>query len=584
MAHGASSPVVTGPVLGIDAGGTHTDAVLCGPEGVLAAAKAPTNHEDLPSSVRAALAGLRAALRQRGDGGEALLEQTGRVGLGSTLAVNALVQHRADKVGLALSSGPGLDPRRFAIGDHVCVAPGGLDHRGVEVSPLKTDGLEAALRRWKEEGVAAVACVGKFSPRNPAHEQALASVAAAAGLPAVSGHTLSGQLNFPRRIATAYYNAAVRRILGNFLDAVEQELAREGVRAPVFLLKADGGALPAAAARREPVQSILSGPAASVMGVSALHAAVADDDAALLLDIGGTTTDIALYAHGSPALDRDGMRIDGRRTLVRALATLSIGVGGDSRLTPREDGGIDVGPLRDGPACAFGGRFPTLLDALNVDARQAGRPCAGNAAASLTAVAALAAGLGLSPEETARRAVEDALARIAAAATELLERVNSRPVYTLAALKGLRALAPRRAWLVGGPAAMLRPLLAAPLGMPVECPPHADVANAVGAALALPTATLDVYAAITSDSRRRLLRAPSLDICEPLPRDASLASVAARACDLLRDAMLRDAPDTEPAVEVLEADEFATLEDGRGSRDLRVCCQAVPRIARMMGE
>ena len=581
MAHGSSAPVVTGPVLGIDAGGTHTDAVLCGPRGVVAAAKAPTNHDDLPASVRAALAGLRNALRARGGGAEALLERVERVGLGSTLAVNALVQGRADRVGLALSAGPGLDPRRFAIGDHVCVTPGGLDHRGVEVSPLRTDDLAAALPRWKKEGVTAVACVGKFSPRNPAHEQALADVVNAAGLPPVTGHALSGQLNFPRRVATAYYNAAVRRLLGAFLDAVERALDRDGIRAPVFLLKADGGSLPAAAARREPVQSILSGPAASVMGVAALHAALRDDDASLLLDVGGTTTDIALYAHGSPVLDRDGMIIDGRRTLVRALATLSIGVGGDSRLTPRPDGGIDVGPLRDGPARAFGGPRPTLLDALNVHALRYNGDRAGDAHASLEAMTALAAPLGLAPEEAARRAVENGLARIAGAAASLLERVNARPVYTLAALKGLRALAPRRAWVVGGPAAMLRPLLENALGIPAQCPDHADVANAVGAALALPTATLDVYATVTADSRRRLLRAPALDVCEALPPGATLQRVADRALELLREAMLRDDPDGDPAVEVLEASEFATLEDGRGARDLRICCQAVPRIARM---
>lgn len=581
MAHDASSPDVTCPILGIDAGGTHTDAVLCGPAGVLASAKAPTRHDDLPSSVRAALRGLREALRARHADAEALWADVGRVGLGSTLAVNALVQHKADRVALALSSGPGLDPRRFAIGEHVCIVPGGLDHRGVEVAPLLTDGLDAAVQRWKEAGVAAVACVGKFSPRNPAHEQRMAAQAAAAGLAADVGHVLSGQLNFPRRVATTYYNAAVRRILNAFLDAVEQELAREGIQAPVFLLKADGGTLPAAAARREPVQSILSGPAASVMGVAALQPSLGEDAASLLLDVGGTTTDIALYGQGSPVLDRDGMCIDGRRTLVRALATLSIGVGGDSLLTPRADGGIDVGPLREGPACAFGGTRPTLLDALNVDACRRGAPCAGDAGASQKAMTDFAATLKRSPEEAASLAVRTALTRMAAAAGELLERVNARPVYTLAALKGQRSLAPARAWLVGGPAAMLQPLLPAVLGMPVQCPAHADVANAVGAALALPTASLEVYATVTADSRRRLLRAPALEVCEPLPRSTTLDSVSVRAQELLREAMLRDAPGMEPVVEVLEADEFATLEDGHGSRDLRVCCQAVPRIARM---
>ena len=305
-------------VLGIDAGGTHTDAVLCGPEGLVAAAKTVTCHDDLPSSVAEVLRRLREQPAVR----DGMFERIRRVTLGATLAVNAIVQDKADRVGLALSAGPGLAPERFALGGHVCVAPGGLDHRGTEVTPLATEALASACARWKAEGVRAVACVGKFSPRNPAHENAMRDVAArACGLPVTCGHALSGQLNFPRRIATAYYNAAVARLHAAFLDAVEGELARAGISAPVRLLKADGGAVPAALSRREPVQSILSGPAASVMGVMAL-APVEEDECSLLMDMGGTTTDLAVFVDGSPVVDRDGMLLGGRRTLVRALASL----------------------------------------------------------------------------------------------------------------------------------------------------------------------------------------------------------------------------------------------------------------------
>ena len=121
---------------------------------------------------------------------------------------------------------------------------------------------------WQNEGVAAVACVSKFSPRNAAHEQAMAEAVrhAAPHLSVTEGHRLSGRLNFPRRLATAYFNAAVGRLHGEFLDAVEAALADAGISAQVRLLKADGGAVPLELSRREPVQSILSGPAASVMG------------------------------------------------------------------------------------------------------------------------------------------------------------------------------------------------------------------------------------------------------------------------------------------------------------------------------
>ena len=396
--------------LGIDAGGTHTDAVLCGPEGILAGAKAPTCHEDLPSSVRAALAALEKALEEKfGPEGPARLRAADRVTVGTTLAVNALVQGRADRVALALSAGPGLAPARFAIGDDVCILPGGLDHRGVEVTPLDTRPLADACAAWKKKGVRAVACVGKFSPRNAAHELAMADVVRAAGLTPVCGHSLSGELNFPRRIATAYYNAAVARIVDGFLTAVEQSLQAAGIRAPLRLLKADGGAVPAALARQEPVQSVLSGPAASVMGILALCPAVAEDACSVLLDVGGTTTDVALFVQGSPVVDRDGMSVRGRRTLVRSLASLSIGVGGDSLLGVEGQGAearVHTGPLREGPAMAFGGTRPTLLDALNVCDRERPGSLSGDAAASLRGVAALAGEHGMEPEELAARAVD----------------------------------------------------------------------------------------------------------------------------------------------------------------------------------
>lgn len=576
-------------VLGIDAGGTHTDAALLAVAGdspagalgrLLGSAKVATRHEDLPATVRDVLAALSRALTQAGADAGALLARVERVTLGTTLAVNALVQGKADKVGLALAAGPGLDPVHFTLGDHVCIVPGGLDHRGVEVAPLFTETLAETAAAWPGEGVAAVACVGKFSPRNPAQEERLGEVAGrASGLPVTLGHTLSGRLNFPRRIATAYYNAAVARLTGEFLDAVEAALAASGVTAPVRLLKADGGAATLAFSRREPVQSILSGPAASVMGVMALWPGAAEG-CSLLLDMGGTTTDIALFYEGSPVVDRDGMALLGRRTLVRALAAVSLGVGGDSRLSPARgpDGRprVRVGPMRTGPALAFGGEHPTLLDALNVLAGPG--EASGDAAASRAGMEALAASFADGPgsaTELSRLAVADACDQVVRAAYSLVESVNARPIYTLAALRAVREARPGRACLVGGPAAAVRPYLEAALGLPVVIPPHAEVANAIGAGLALPTAVLEAYA----DTGRGSLNVPALDVRERVGRDATVESVAARVTELLEERLAAEGV-TDAAVEVVEADLFATLDDGgRGSRDIRVVCQVRPGIA-----
>lgn len=580
-------------VLGIDAGGTHTDAVLLAcdagaenaPHGgetppsarLVAAAKARTRHDDLPASVSEVLAALATAAPDDAFG------KISRVTLGATLAVNALVQDKADAVGLALSAGPGLNPRRFAMGAHVCIVPGGLDHRGVEVTPLRPEALAGAVTTWRKEGVAAVACVGKFSPRNAAHELAMDAAVRAAcpELPVTMGHRLSGRLNFPRRMATAYFNAAVQRLHNEFLDAVEAALARAGVRASVRLLKADGGAVPVALSRREPVQSILSGPAASVMGVLALCGQrELRQGCSLLLDMGGTTTDIALFIDGSPVVDRDGMLLRGRRTLVRSLASVSIGVGGDSSLTAAKEAdrlSVRVGPLREGPAMAFGGTRPTLLDALNVlNATDADADAvAGDVAASTSGMAALAASLGVATETLARLAADNALAQVDAAARALVDEINARPIYTLAALKAVREARPRRVWLVGGPAGCVARRMARALGIPVETPRHADVANAVGAALTLPTDALEVYA----DTGRGVLHVPALELNERIGKGYSLEEARQRACGLLRE-RLAAAGENEARVEATEADMFATLDDaGFGSKDIRVTCQVVPGIA-----
>ncbi|MDR1658722.1 MAG: hydantoinase/oxoprolinase family protein [Desulfovibrio sp.] len=563
--------------LGIDAGGTHTDAALIlgdGPEKtLLARAKVETRHDDLTASVREALAGLGGEI---GAGSADVFARIGSVTLGATLAVNALVQGKTDAVGLALSAGPGLNPLRFAIGGHVCVVPGGLDHRGLEIRPLETRELVSAAIGWKKQGLSACACAGKFSPRNPAHERAMSRAAVEHGFSITQGHRLSGGLNFPRRIATAYYNAAVERLHLAFLDAVEKALASAGIRAPSFLLKADGGAVPLSLSRRCPVQSILSGPAASVMGILALCPSVARG-CSLLLDMGGTTTDIALVVDGSPVTDRDGMLLNGRRTLVRSLAAVSVGVGGDSLLTT-DKAGVHAGPLREGPAMAFGGGRPTLLDALNFLNAQHGGPVAGNTAASQRGIAALAAG---GPDftgraaELAEAAVEDGLKRIRQAAGALVARVNSRPVYTLAALKAARGAAPERIALVGGPAACVRGRLENSFRLPAESPAHADVANAVGAALTLPTASLEIYA----DTGQGILRAPALDLEERIGRSFTLEAARLRCRDLLSAHLAEEGVPDAP-VEVLEADLFATLSDsGHGARDIRVVCQAVPGLA-----
>ncbi|MFQ9865803.1 MAG: hydantoinase/oxoprolinase family protein [Bilophila wadsworthia] len=444
----------------------------------------PTNHQDLLVSTREALHALF-------ESGAAFPADVSRATFGTTLAVNAVVQNACAPVGLLIGAGPGLDPGWFGLGGHAALVPGGVDHRGTEVAPPDREAIRRVVSGWREEGLAAFACVAKFSTRNPAHEDAMAEVIrevfSDGPEPVIAlGHRLSGRLNFPRRIATAYWNAAVWTLHNRFADAVEASLKDMGIDAPAYLLKADGGAIPLSVSRERPVEALLSGPAASVMGMMALMPSCSEDT--LVLDMGGTTTDIALLAAGQPVLSPDDLVVNGRSTLVRALKSVSIGLGGDSQVTVAP--GIQVGPLRKGPALAFGGTDgPTFLDCLNV----LGHADAGDVAASRAGVESLAAAHGLSAESLSQEVLDCARSRVASAVRSLLDEVNSRPVYTLAALLEERAVRPARAVLVGGPAEAVAPLLGDALGLPVETlgdPVLGPVANAIGAALTRPRRAL----------------------------------------------------------------------------------------------
>ena len=259
----------TPAVLGLDMGGTHTDAVLLRGGTLLASVKVPTNHQDLLVSTREALHALF-------ESGAAFPADVSRATFGTTLAVNAVVQNACAPVGLLIGAGPGLDPGWFGLGGHAALVPGGVDHRGTEVAPPDREAIRRVVSGWREEGLAAFACVAKFSTRNPAHEDAMAEVIrevfSDGPEPVIAlGHRLSGRLNFPRRIATAYWNAAVWTLHNRFADAVEASLKDMGIDAPAYLLKADGGAIPLSVSRERPVEALLSGPAASVMGMMALN-------------------------------------------------------------------------------------------------------------------------------------------------------------------------------------------------------------------------------------------------------------------------------------------------------------------------
>ncbi|MHC1791023.1 hydantoinase/oxoprolinase family protein [Solidesulfovibrio sp.] len=545
---------------GIDVGGTHTDAVLIGPGGVVACAKLRTNHDDLLASVREALSSIVAVA------GPAAIA---RLTLSTTLTTNAIIEGTADPVGILVSGGPGIDPEAYRLGGHYHVLAGAIDHRGRQTAAIDLDAARPVIDAWVAAGVRAFAAVTKFSTRCPDQELALRGLLAGRSDWVSLGHEFSGRLGFGRRIATACLNSAVWRVYNRFCDAVEQSVADLGMTASINVLKADGGTMPLSVSRSLPVQSILSGPAASVMGIIAV-CDIAEDS--IILDIGGTTTDIAVFAGGAPLIENEGIAIAGRPTLVRALRTRSIGVGGDSAITVSRQA-VEVGPRRLGPPMALGGPVPTLVDALNIQNVIA----VGDPRASYQGLLAVAGPNGFEPEEVAEAAILNAVNQIRSEVAALVREVNDRPVYTIFELLEGRQVRPTRVYVMGGPALALSALLQDAFSEEVVVPESFAVANAIGAALARPTFSVELFA----DTASGRLTIPSLGVARHVAATYSPAAAEGEAATSLRDYLAAIGTDAADApIETVELSSFPMVEGQElVGHNIRVACQVRPGVS-----
>jgi len=241
-------------------------------------------------------------------------------------------------------------------------------HNGEAAAPLD----EAALRAFLEETgptVGAFAVAGQFAVRNPAHEaRAAAMVAEITGRPVSASHQLSAKLGGPKRALTALLNARLVAMIARLIGRAEDVLREIGVTSPLMVVRGDGALMSSAQAAERPIETILSGPAASLVGARWLTG-VTDG---LVSDIGGTTTDVAMLRAGRPAIDPDGARVGPFRTMVEAVAMRTTGLGGDSEVTRNEGlhGGVTLGPRRVLPVSLIAVDAPdVVLRTLEAQAR-----------------------------------------------------------------------------------------------------------------------------------------------------------------------------------------------------------------------
>ena len=348
-----------GYLLGIDTGGTYTDAAVLDEEAtrVIASAKALTTRPDLARGIGAAI---DAALAEAG----IAAADVALVSLSTTLATNALVEGQGGRVALVFIGFSEAELSRAGLsealkGDPVIRIAGGHAHDGAEAAPLDLAALTAGIAALPP-GVTGFAVASAFATRNPAHERAAReAIRAQTGRPVTCSHELSAGLNGPRRALTAVLNARLIGMIARLIDACEGHLARLGISAPLMVVRGDGALVSAALARERPIETILSGPAASIEGARWLTG----ESDALVSDIGGTTTDVALLRDGRPEIDPLGARVGGFRTMVEAVAMRTTGLGGDSAVTVGEGlgAGLILGPRRLVPVSLLAADHPALV-------------------------------------------------------------------------------------------------------------------------------------------------------------------------------------------------------------------------------
>ncbi|MDW9714384.1 hydantoinase/oxoprolinase family protein [Sinorhizobium meliloti] len=330
-------------LLGIDTGGTYTDAVLFSEAtGVVAKAKALTTRHDLAEGVSGAVETVLAKARVP-------VSAISLVSLSTTLATNALVEGQGGRAGLIMIGFGPEDPKRDGLqealgSDPVLFLPGGHNVHGGE-TPLDMSALDEALPDLSSQ-VSSFAIAGYFAVRNPDHEKRVRDrIREVSHLPVTCSHELSSKLGGPRRALTTLLNARLVSMIDRLIGSCEDFLKARGIDVPMMVVRGDGALISAAEARLRPIETILSGPAASLVGARYLTGL----DNAIVSDIGGTTTDVAVLEKGRPRLDADGAVVGGFRTMVEAVAMRTYGLGGDSEVKINDRGlkaRLDLGPRR----------------------------------------------------------------------------------------------------------------------------------------------------------------------------------------------------------------------------------------------
>ena len=360
---------IEGGILGIDAGGTFTDlAFISGVDSTVeACGKTPTHHNDLLRTIEA---GLKIIL----DKVDA--KRIKGVNLATTLATNAIVEGKIRPTGLILIGYDRVQAEK-AIGvnkfgtKNVLMIDGGHDPKGNEVAALDVEYLEANIDDMLSH-VESMAVSGYFSVRNPKHEVKVKEIikAHSPSMYVTCGHELASDLDAILRATTATLNAGLIPIVIDLFNSVQQIFKSHDINVPISIVRSDGSLVGVDWANEHPIETVLSGPAASAIGACHLAKAKEFKRPTWVVDVGGTTTDIIyLDENGKPGLGTEGTTVGGHKTLIKSIDIYTFGLGGDSRVRFDKDMNIIVGPRRVKSLCSTADEISGVTESLERMAR-----------------------------------------------------------------------------------------------------------------------------------------------------------------------------------------------------------------------
>ena len=480
-----------GYAIALDVGGTFTDVVLVHEaSGRLWVTKTPTTPHD-PSA--GFMAGIDRALQLAGIEAAALRH----VLHGTTTATNAILEGKGAAIGLLTTAGfrdvleigrhdiprranmfAWVKPARPVAPELIFEIGGRVTVDGAEIEPLDEEAVRAAARRLRAAGVDSIAVCFLHSYANPAHERrarALLLEEHPGGAVSLSSEVLPVFREFERSMGTVL-NAYVQPLVGRYVARLVGELRPRGIRAPLSIMKSNGGVIGADVVRTQAIHTALSGPAAGVIGARRIGEAAGFDDL-ISVDVGGTSADVCLVRGGEAEVTTEG-RVGAWPLHVPMIDIHTIGAGGGSIARVTEDGTLTVGPesagAQPGPVCyGAGGEEPTVTDAHLVLGRIPSHLLGGEIPLDV---------------ERARRAIEEHVARplglpLAAAAQGILDILNNNMVGALRLVSVERGYDPRDFVLVpfGGAGPLHGADLATLLGMrTVVVPRHPGVLSTFG--------------------------------------------------------------------------------------------------------